>query len=158
MIGWSQAEPLSSSQGPFGNSDESKSQGGRAASIGGGALGPCRASPSAQAAPTTSNGPGPHASSSHCEPRVYAQELNPAEWRVVVVYSLSRGRLFATPWTVARQARLTLRFPRQDYWSGLQFPSPGELPDPGIEPASPELAGGFFTTKPTGKPLERCIK
>ena len=45
-----------------------------------------------------------------------------------------------------------MRFPRQEYWSGLPFPSPGDLPDPGIELASPVLAGGFFTTEPLGKP------
>ena len=45
-----------------------------------------------------------------------------------------------------------MRFPRQEYWSGLPFPSPGALPNPGIEPASPALAGGFFTTEPSGKP------
>ena len=43
------------------------------------------------------------------------------------------------------------RFPRQEYWSGLPFPSPGDLPDPGIEPVSPALAGGFFTAEPTRK-------
>ena len=61
-------------------------------------------------------------------------------------------QLFATPWTVARQAPLSMEFPRQEYWSGLPFPSPGDLPDPGIEPASPALAGRFYTTKPPGKP------
>ena len=45
-------------------------------------------------------------------------------------------------------------FPRQEYWSGLPFPSPGDLPDPGIESMSPALAGGFFTTEPPGKPEE----
>ena len=67
---------------------------------------------------------------------------------------LSRVRLFATPWTVARQAPQSMRFPRQEYWSGLPFPPP-DLPDPGIEPvspASPALAGGFFTTESPGKP------
>ena len=44
-------------------------------------------------------------------------------------------------------------FPKQEYWSGLPLPSPGDLPDPGIEPTSPALAGGFFTTAPYGKPL-----
>ena len=53
-------------------------------------------------------------------------------------------RLFATPWTIARQAPLATGFPRKDYWSGLPFPSPGDLPDPGIKPASPALAGGLF--------------
>ena len=51
-----------------------------------------------------------------------------------------------TPWTVALQAPLFMGFP----WSGLPFPSPGNLPDPGIEPVSPALAGGFFTTEPPG--------
>ena len=55
---------------------------------------------------------------------------------------------FVTVWTVACQTPLSMGFPRQEYWSGLPFPSPGHLPDPGIEPASPELAGGFFTTEP----------
>ena len=65
---------------------------------------------------------------------------------------LSRVRLFATPWTVAHQAPPSLGFSRQEYWSGLPFPSPGDLPHPGIEPtflASPALAGGFFTTSAT---------
>ena len=60
---------------------------------------------------------------------------------------LSRVPLFATPWTVARQAPQSKGFSRQDYWSGLPFPPPGDLPDPGIEPASlacPAMAGGFF--------------
>ena len=60
--------------------------------------------------------------------------------------------LFATPWTVARQAPMSLEFPRQEYWSGLPFPSAGDLSNPGIEPVSPTLAGGFFTTAPPGKP------
>ena len=69
------------------------------------------------------------------------------------VQSLSRVRFFATPWTVACQAPLSMGFPRQEYWSGWPFPSPGDLPDPGIEPASPALAGGFFTTAPAGQPF-----
>ena len=62
--------------------------------------------------------------------------------------SLSRIRLFATPRTVARPALLSMEFSRQEYWSGLPFPSPGELPDAGIKPVSPvspALASGFFT-------------
>ena len=58
-------------------------------------------------------------------------------------------------WTVTCQAPLAMGFPRQEYWSGLPFPIPGDLPDPGIEPmspVSPALAGGFFTTVPPGKP------
>ena len=52
---------------------------------------------------------------------------------------LSRVRLFATPWTVTYQAPLSMEFSRQEYWSGLPFPSPGDLPDPGIEPRSSAL-------------------
>ena len=68
--------------------------------------------------------------------------------------SLSRVRLFATPWTAACQAPLSMGFSRQEYWSGFPFPSPGDLPDPGIEPTCPvsrALASGFFTTAPPGK-------
>ena len=62
-------------------------------------------------------------------------------------------RFFVTPWTVAHQAPLSMEFSRQEYWSGLPFPSPGELPDPGIESVSlefPALAGRFFTTASPG--------
>ena len=59
---------------------------------------------------------------------------------------------FATLWTEAGQASLSVGFPRQEYWNVLPFPSPGDLPDQGIEPVSPALAGGFFTTGPPGKP------
>ena len=55
------------------------------------------------------------------------------------VKSLSRVRLFATPWNVAYQAPPSMVFSRQDYWSGLLFPSPGDLPDPETEPGSPAL-------------------
>ena len=51
-----------------------------------------------------------------------------------------------TPWLIAIQALLSMGFPRQEYWNGLPFPSPGNLPDTGIEPVSPVLAGEFFTT------------
>ena len=61
--------------------------------------------------------------------------------------SLSRVRLFSTPWTVAYQASPSMGFSSQEYWSGLPFPSPGDLPGPGIEPVSPALAGGIFTTR-----------
>ena len=63
----------------------------------------------------------------------------------------SRIRLFATPWTVALQAPLSIESSRQEYWRGLPFLPPGNLPDPGIEPASPVLRGRFFTTAPPGK-------
>ena len=61
----------------------------------------------------------------------------------------------ATPLTIAHQASLSMGFPRQKHWSGLLFPFPGDLPNPGIKPASlalPALAGGFFTTEPPGNP------
>ena len=59
---------------------------------------------------------------------------------------------FATPCSVANQAPLSMGFPRQDYWSGLSFPSPGDFLEPGIEPMSPALAGRFFMPEPPGKP------
>ena len=70
--------------------------------------------------------------------------------------SLRRVRLSVTSWTVARQAPLPVGFFRQDDWSGLPFPHPGDLPDPGVGPASPAssaLAGGFFITESPGTPL-----
>jgi len=59
---------------------------------------------------------------------------------------------FEIPWTAAHQASLSVGFPRQEYWNGLPFPSPGDLPDPRILPASPALAGGIFMTEPPVKP------
>ena len=61
----------------------------------------------------------------------------------------SRVWFFATPWTVVRQALLSMAFSRQEYWSGLPFPSPGDLPDPGIETQVSCIAGRFFTTRAT---------
>ena len=63
---------------------------------------------------------------------------------------LSRVQLFATPWTVAYQAPPTLEFSRQEYWSGLPFPSPGDLHDPGIEPRSPALQVDALPSEPPG--------
>ena len=68
---------------------------------------------------------------------------------------LSRVRLFATPRTVAHQAPPSMGFSRQEYWSGLPFPSPGDLPDPGIEPGSPAFQADALTSEPPGKP---CCK
>ena len=65
----------------------------------------------------------------------------------VKVKSLSRVRLFATPWTVAYQASPSMGFSRQEYWSGLPFPSPGDLPHPGIEPRSPALEADALTSE-----------
>ena len=61
----------------------------------------------------------------------------------------SHARLFATPWAVARQTPLSMGFSREEYWSGLPCPPPGDLPDPGIELGSPSLADGFLTTSAT---------
>ena len=76
---------------------------------------------------------------------------------IVIVKSLSRVRLFATPWTVAHQAPLSMGFSRQEYWSGLPFPSLGDLPDPGIEPRSPALQADALTSEPPGKPRVKQI-
>ena len=75
------------------------------------------------------------------------------------VYSQSLGHvwLFATAWTVACQPPLSVGFFRQEQWSGLRFPPPADLPNPGIELASPALAGGFFTLSHQGSPCRfRC--
>ena len=64
----------------------------------------------------------------------------------------SRVRLFATPWTVASQAPPFMGFSRQEYWSGLPFPSPGDLPDPGIKPRSPAFQADALTSELPGKP------
>ena len=72
----------------------------------------------------------------------------------VCARTLSHVLLFVTPWTVDCQAPLSMEFYRQEHWSGLPFPPPGDLPNLGIEPTSlvsPALAGGFFTTSPPGK-------
>ena len=64
---------------------------------------------------------------------------------------------YATPWTVACQAPLSMGFPRQEYWSVLPFPSPRDLPDPWLKPTplvAPAWAGRFFTTEPPGLPLK----
>ena len=73
----------------------------------------------------------------------------------------NRVQLFVNPWTAARQACLSLGFPRQEYCRGLPFPPPGNLPNLGVEPMSPELAGRFFTTESPGKPqiiYSRCTQ
>ena len=67
---------------------------------------------------------------------------------------LSHVQLFVTPWTVARQALMSTGFSRQKHWSGLPCPPSGDLPDPGVKPASPALAGELFTTEPPAKPTQ----
>ena len=73
------------------------------------------------------------------------------------VKSLSCVQLFATPWTVAYQAPPSMGFSRQKYWSGLPFPSPGDLPDPRIEPRSPTFQAGSLTSEPPGKSKKMTI-
>ena len=70
--------------------------------------------------------------------------------------SLSRVQLFATPWTVAYQAPPSMGFSRQEYWSGLPFPSPGDLPNPGIEPGSLALQTDALPSEPPGKPVRKA--
>ena len=86
--------------------------------------------------------------------------LGPIEISSGCAQSLSGVWLFATPWTVALQTPLFLGFSRQEYWSRLSFPSPGDLSNPGIEPAflvSPALAGEFLTTELREKPQKPSI-
>jgi len=85
------------------------------------------------------------------KPSAITEEKN---WLIVCMYvcELNRVCLLMTPWTVAHQAPLSIGFPRQEYWSGLPWPPPGDLSNLGIEPASfmaPALAGRFFTTSAT---------
>ena len=77
--------------------------------------------------------------------------LHSALWHYSFSVQFSRVRLSATPWTVARQAPLSVGFSRQEYWSRLPFPALGDLPDPGIKLASSALTGRFFTAEPLGK-------
>ena len=70
-----------------------------------------------------------------------------------VMKSLSHVQLFAIPWTVVYQASLSMGFSRQEYWSGLPFPSPGDLPDPRIEPRSPALQADALPSEPPGKQI-----
>ena len=67
--------------------------------------------------------------------------------------SLSRVQLFATPWTVAYQAPPSMGFSRQDYWSGMPFPPPGDLPNSGIEPKFPSLQADSLPSETLGKPV-----
>ena len=76
--------------------------------------------------------------SSHCSIFYSSKPWGNPEY-LIVAKSLSRVQLFATPWTIAHQAPPSMGSSRQDSWSGLPFPSPGDLPDPGIEPRSPAL-------------------
>ena len=82
---------------------------------------------------------------------------NAATELISTASSLSSVWLFMTPWTAARQAPLSMEFSRQVYWSGLSFPPSGDLPDPGIKPASPvssALQADSLPTEPSGKPRD----
>ena len=79
-------------------------------------------------------------------------DASPSEPLLLLLSHFSPVRLFATPWTVAYQASQSMEFSRQEYCSGLPFPSPRDLPNPGIQLVSPGLASGFFTTEPPGTP------
>ena len=77
--------------------------------------------------------------------------LSLSSWLLVKVKLLSCVRLFVTPWTVAYLAPPSMGFSRQEYWSGVPFPSPGDLPDPGIEPRSPAFQADALTSEPPGE-------
>ena len=79
-------------------------------------------------------------------------------YRKVKVKLLNHVRLFATPWTVAHQAPQSMEFSRHQYWSELPFPSPGDLPDPGIEPGSPTLQADTLPSEPSGKQIKTIIR
>ena len=76
--------------------------------------------------------------------------------RPCVLSHFSHVQLFVTPWTVAHQAPLSMGFPRQEYWSGLPFPMPEDLPNPGIQSASLALTGGIFTTRTAWGHIINC--
>ena len=95
-------------------------------------------------------------------PYIRSKQLNKPQkncilYMKVKVKSLSRARLLATPWTGAYEAPPSMGFSRQEYWSGLPLPSPGDLPDPGIKPGSPALEADTLTSEPPGKPLI-CVR
>ena len=85
--------------------------------------------------------------------QTFREELMPKLLKKVKVKSLIRVRLFATPWTVAYQAPPSMGFSRQECWSGVPLPSPGDLPEPGIEPRSPALQADALPSGPPEKPL-----
>ena len=85
--------------------------------------------------------------------QTFREELMPKLLKKVKVKSLIRVRLFATPWTVAYQAPPSMGFSRQECWSGVPLPSPGDLPEPGIEPRSPALQADALPSEPPEKPL-----
>ena len=96
-----------------------------------------------------------HKHCSKCDKRIEFLVLHSYMYACTLSYSVVSDSL-QPHWTVALQVPLSMEFSRQEYWIGLPFPTPGDLPDPGIEPVSPEsptLAGRVFTTVPPGKPV-----
>ena len=91
----------------------------------------------------------------HCKAIIPQFVKNNLKIVKVKVKSLSCVWLFVTPWTVTYQALQSMGFSRQEYWSGLPFPSPGDLPNPGIEPRSPALQTGALPSEPLGKPVKK---
>ena len=85
----------------------------------------------------------------------YRQILYHLSYKEALRAELSCVQLFATPWTVARQAPLSMEFSREEYWSGLRCPPPGDLLDPGMEPRSPAVQADSLPSEPPGKPLLR---
>ena len=101
-------------------------------------------------------------SGSICLPPVYILYFSPSQHLLFsILYahaqSLSRVWLFETPWTVTHQAPLSLKFSRQEYLSGLPFPTPEDLPDPGTEHRSPALQAVSLPSEPPGKPSLTCL-
>ena len=82
----------------------------------------------------------------------YAMQYVLAGYLFYTCMHVQSCRLLVTPRTIAYPAPLSMEFPRQEYWNGLPFPSPEDLSDPGIEPMSPALAGGFFAAEPSWNP------
>ena len=81
------------------------------------------------------------------------QQVSSTEGKVKVKVLVAQSCLsILTPWTVAHQALLSMEFSRQEYWSGLPFPSPGDLSNPGIKPGPPTLQVDFLPSEPPGKP------
>ena len=98
------------------------------------------------------------ASSLHRMPsELYSPHLPHQKIPLCVLSCSAVSNSFVAPWTVAHQAPLSVGFARQEYWSWLPFPSPGDLPNLEIKPASPALAGGFFTTEPSEKPQKSPV-
>ena len=90
----------------------------------------------------------------HSSTLAWLQSMGSKNFTIQPLYSevklLSRVQLFVTPWTVAYQGPPSTGFSRQEYWSGLPFPSPGHLPDPGIKPRSPTFQADTLTSEPPG--------